>query len=405
VCAAEKQAVNAKLAIISSHVIQYLAPVYRAITHLGQVDLRVLYLCDAGATPFKDSGFGREVQWDIDLLSGYDSVILEPGKFMGDKSFWQIDSPHCNYELGSFDPDVILICGYASRLQWRAWNWGRRRGKPILYFSDSNIVDTPAWWKRLPKQLILRGYFHEISRFLSVGERNAEYLRYYGVPPERILRCPYGLDVSLFDAALESAGPCSRDSVRCRYGIPGDGFLLVYSGKMIGRKRPVDVVDAIADLSQNGVVAHALMLGVGELLDAAKRRAVEKGVDEQVHWAGFVNQSQIPACYAAADALVMTSEREAFGQVVPEAAVCRLPIIISDRVGCVGRTDAARAGENAIVYSCGDVKALTAAIRYLIEHPEERQRMGQRSREIAEAQDVKVAAQAIVDATSRVVAD
>jgi glycosyltransferase involved in cell wall biosynthesis len=65
--------------------------------------------------------------------------------------------------------------------------------------------------------------------------------------------------------------------------------------------------------------------------------------------------------------------------VVLEAAVLGLPLILSDRVGAIGATSIARPGENALVYGCGDGRALASAIRRLIEQPETRRRMAEAS--------------------------
>ena len=58
-----------KLAIVSTHPIQYYAPVFRALTLLGDIDLRVFYTWSQSATnAIFDPGFGTEVNWDIPLL-------------------------------------------------------------------------------------------------------------------------------------------------------------------------------------------------------------------------------------------------------------------------------------------------------------------------------------------------
>ena len=62
-----------------------------------------------------------------------------------------------------------------------------------------------------------------------------------------------------------------------------------------------------------------------------------------------------------------------------EAACVGLPLLISDRVGAAGPTDIAREGENAVVYPCGDVRALAAALLRLGREPETVERMSKAS--------------------------
>lgn len=387
-----------RLAIVATHVIQYFSPVYREIARLGEVDLRVIYYSDAGTKPMRDPGFGQEVQWDVDLIAGFDSVVLHPDAPLTGLGWRGVDSPRLEAALDDFGPDAVLVYGYGNGLAWRARRWAVRNRKKILYFSDSNQELPRPLWKRVLKRWVVRRFFRSVSVFLAVGERNDDYIREYGATPERIVRCPFAIDVSMFDRVLYGNAKQARGALREKLGIPSSAFVVVFAAKFIALKRPQDVVDAIGCLRRHSVGVHALMVGSGPLLEAMRDRAEKSGVADLMHWPGFVNQAEIPIYYATGDALVMPSERDAYGLVVPEAAACGLPVIVSHNLGCVGPTAAARDGENAIVYPCGDVEALAAAIRRLAENPEERERMGRRSREIAETQDVKVAARVIAQA-------
>ena len=65
---------------------------------------------------------------------------------------------------------------------------------------------------------------------------------------------------------------------------------------------------------------------------------------KHVHFLGFRNQTQLPACYALADVFVLPSRYEAWGLVVNEAMCSGLPIIASDKVGAA--RDLVREGVN-----------------------------------------------------------
>ena len=111
---------------------------------------------------------------------------------------------------------------------------------------------------------------------------------------------------------------------------------------------------------------------------------------------GFVNQLRIPEYYAAGDLLVMPSEYESYGVVVLEGAVFGHPVVISDVVGCVGPSDAAQHGVNAIVYPSGDRKRFFEAIEAIRGDPELYARMSNASLEIAKDRDLGQAGKAIV---------
>ena len=60
-----------RIAVLNSHPIQYFAPLYAYLNAAPDLDVTVLYLSDVSIRGAKDSGFGREVKWDLDLLAGY----------------------------------------------------------------------------------------------------------------------------------------------------------------------------------------------------------------------------------------------------------------------------------------------------------------------------------------------
>ena len=66
-----------KLAVITSHPIQYHAPWFRHLARERQIDLKVFYLWDFGVTERIDDGFKQAVRWDVPLLTGYQHEFVE----------------------------------------------------------------------------------------------------------------------------------------------------------------------------------------------------------------------------------------------------------------------------------------------------------------------------------------
>ena len=87
---------------------------------------------------------------------------------------------------------------------------------------------------------------------------------------------------------------------------------------------------------------------------------------------GFMNQTELPAVYRAADVLVLPSAFEPFGLVVNEAFACGTPAIASDACGCV--EDLIVEGETGFSFPSGDVAALADRLRW-IQDPGARERM------------------------------
>jgi glycosyltransferase involved in cell wall biosynthesis len=125
--------------------------------------------------------------------------------------------------------------------------------------------------------------------------------------------------------------------------------------------------------------AALVFMGDGVLRAELEAYVHDAGLRD-VHFLGFVNQSEIPRLYAMCDALVLPSHFDPRATVVNEAMACGLPVVITDR--CGPYADIARHGDNAFVFRPEDVDALRDALDALASDDALRLRMGQRSREI-----------------------
>ena len=94
-----------------------------------------------------------------------------------------------------------------------------------------------------------------------------------------------------------------------------------------------------------------------------------------VTFAGFLNQSEIPKAYVAADCLVLPSDSgETWGLVVNEAMACGIPAIVSDHVGC--GPDLVIEGETGGVFPLGDIDALAHKIAHFASDADRLKAMG-----------------------------
>jgi glycosyltransferase involved in cell wall biosynthesis len=389
---------RSKLAIVVSHPIQHFSPVYQLLGNSHNIDLNVIYYSDAGARESYNSEFGLKYKWDVDLMTGYDSTILEPGESVDSKGFWKIASKHLESVLDQIQPDHVLIYGYAHRLEWQSLHWVKRNNKKLLYFSDSSLSSLRNMWKRMLKAIPVRYFLKHIDVGLAVGDQNVQYLKHYGVTGNRVKACPLSVDLRRFQIIERGKILAFRKEVRQQYAIEEDAFIVLFSGKLIARKCPMDLLKAVLALHRSGRKVVALFLGSGELLESLQSELDNSTSPEAVRFAGFINQKEIVRFQYAADALAITSQRDAHPLVVTEAAACGLPIIASDHVGCIGATDTIQEGVNALVYPLGDIEALKNCIKRLIDEPGELEKLGKASLEIAKTQDISVAAAAIEDA-------
>ena len=66
-----------KLAILTSHPIQYQAPLFRELAKNPEINSTVLFCSKQGISKKKDPGFGIDFKWDIPLLDGYNYKFLK----------------------------------------------------------------------------------------------------------------------------------------------------------------------------------------------------------------------------------------------------------------------------------------------------------------------------------------
>lgn len=385
-----------RLAIVVSHPIQHFAPWHREVAKIKDLELLVFFCCDWGSETYFDPEFGSEVRWDVPLLEGYGYEFLHLPERPNRLNYWQVDNPGIGKSLDRFNPDVVKVFGYTYKTNWRTARWARQMGKPLLLYSDSNVRAETSFWKRIAKETIVSRFYSKVDGALFVGDNNFEYHRRYGIPQERLFRGSLPIDQSQLLSAVPDRA-FARNEIRTNHGIPHEAFVVMFCGKYAARKRPLDVIAAAHLAAGKGIPVWALMVGEGPERTKLEAHCRDHGVTNVV-LTGLVNQSQVPKYYAASDAIVVSSEQDPHPLVITEAATFGLPAIVSDKVGCIGPSDTARPEVTALVYPCGDYRALAKRIECLYHEPVRYAQLSSSAVEIAKTQDVKAAARDLVAA-------
>jgi glycosyltransferase involved in cell wall biosynthesis len=364
-----------RVALVESHVIQYHDPFFRLLAAAPDVDLTVLFCSRDGAEMYHDTDMQTTLRWDLDLLQGYRHRFLR--NFGSGEGALRLINPGIVPELlfGRYDA-AILFLGWGTITSLLAVAACRASGTPLMLFGDSAHPPPEDTTLRQIRAGAMRALIGMSDAILPCGNLNAEYYKHYGADPSRFFLVPWAIDNARFSAASRFE-PGERDALRARMGIRPDQTAFVFSAKFIERKQPMILLRAL-DAMRNRDRAAAIFLGHGKLREEMERFVREHGLN--VHFAGFVNQSQMPQLYAAGDAFVLASTFEPRGTVVNEAMASGLPLIVTDVFGAIG--DIVREGENALVFRPGDVGALAAHLDRLIDEPALRARMAARSREL-----------------------
>lgn len=321
-------------------------------------------------------GFGVAFQWDVDLTAGYRGVFLRNIAAGPNRDrFKDYDTPEIASRIAARECDAMLVLGWRAKTYWQAMRACWRAGIPVYVRGDSQLEDDRGL-KRLIKRLSYPRFVGRFAACLAVGTRSEAYFRYYGA--RRVVRSPHFVDNAVFEAGAARARP-GRNVMRAEWGIDDKTLAVLFVGKLIDKKRPGDVVEACSRIAGT----RAIIVGDGPL---------KRTMSADATFLGFRNQSQLPAIYAAADVLVLPSDRqETWGLVVNEAMAAGLPVVVSDAVGCM--PDLITPGVTGDRFPAGDVGALAEALRALIQDPARGPRMAAAaSRRVAEYSAERAAA-------------
>lgn len=365
---------------------------------LAGIELTVFFGSRHGVQPSFDAGFGREVQFDVPLLEGYRSDFL-PNRGSGIPSgqFLNFDCLDLGRRLAEGRFDVVWIHGWGYKAQWQALRAARKLGTPYLMRGETNVwTRSSSALRSIARRLVVGRMLRGAAACLYVGQSNRDFLRKMGVAEARLRPAHYAVDARGFRRAVGAPG--ETDDIRRRHLAGPDTFVVVTTAKAIPRKRIQDVIRAVGQL---GPGACLWVLG-----DGPERPGLELLAGEvapgRVTWHGFVNQSQMPALLAAADAFVLSSEDEPWGLAVNEAMACGLPAVCSDRVGCA--LDLVREGVTGYCFPVGDVRALADRLLALRADRAACRRMGRAAQELVLREyDVRATAAQIAAAVRAVV--
>jgi glycosyltransferase involved in cell wall biosynthesis len=346
------------LAILTTHPVQYQVPIWQALAKDGRVPFEVWYLTDFGTRPSLDREFAKTFSWDIDTLSGYPHRFVRTSEGASPVTVWKCRlRERLRDRLRRSGAKVLWIQGWQVVAYWQAAREARAAGVELWLRAESNDLAPPApSWKRQMKQLALGRLLSRVDRFLCIGVANKRLYRRYGVPESRFYLAPYAVDNERFARQALALRP-QKMELRRQWRIGDDAFCVLFCGKFIKKKRPLDLVEAARSLISDRRLRniHLLFVGSGELegelkqachvaydaeataaqVSAVPISAASWAARPPASFAGFLNQTEISRAYVAADCLVLPSDhRETWGLVVNEALASDLPCLVSDACGC-----------------------------------------------------------------------
>jgi starch synthase len=231
------------------------------------------------------------------------------------------------------------------------------RGSSHIRFQNDILIDEGSRWgvpfERTSQWMIEREEAeYDLCDRITVQSTFAErtFLE-RGVPPEKILKLPLGVDVRMFRPAAK------QDSV----------FRVLYAGHCSLRKGIPYLLEAISNIRLpnfefvvNGSVAP-------DVLDIMNRHA------NDYRFLGFQPRERLHEVYSQASVLVLPTIEDGFAKVVSEAMACGVPVIATANCGA---PDVLEDGVEGFIVPIRDPAAIREKIHYLYENPEIREAMG-----------------------------
>ncbi|MEO7767803.1 MAG: glycosyltransferase family 4 protein [Ferruginibacter sp.] len=370
-----------KLAIITTHPIQYNAPFFRMLAERKLVRVKVFYTWGESVLNNKyDPGFGKVVAWDIPLLNGYDHCFVKNiAPDPGSHHFNGIDNPTLKKDIEQWGATALLVFGWKFKSHLNLLRHFKGK-KTILFRGDSTLLDEIGGLslKKILRQVFLKWIYRHVDKALYVGAANKEYYLKYGLKNAQLVFAPHAVDNGRF---------MKNDQfiTRAEMGIPPRAIVFTFTGKFEIKKNPQLLLEVFRRLDDPD--AHLLFVGSGKLEQTLKSTVEQLPVvlQSRIHFLPFQNQVKMPEIYRLGDVLVLPSRGpgETWGLAVNEAMACSRAVLVSDKCGCA--INLVVQGKNGYIFKSGDGDDLLEKMKMLLKDASRLPSMGQRSAKIIQS--------------------
>ncbi|HJO25528.1 MAG: hypothetical protein CL938_02625 [Deltaproteobacteria bacterium] len=183
----------------------------------------------------------------------------------------------------------------------------------------------------------------------------------------------------------------SNEEFRRRHGLSQTARIVLSVVRFSEDKCVEDLIASFAEPVLRGRRdLHLALVGDGPLRAELEQQVRDLGLEKRVSFLGFLNQSAVVEAMLAADVFSLASNRDPSPKALSEALFLGMPVVCSDGIGTI--EGLVEEGGNGEVFPCRDVPALAASLARVLEDDG---RMGERSHQIALANDFRVGLDAL----------
>lgn len=321
-----------KLAIITSHPIQYNAPLFELLATEAEIDLMVFYTWGEESFGQKyDPDFQREISWDIPLLDGYNYTFCENvSKRPGSNHFFGIVTPNLTKQVAQWGAEIVWVWGWSFQSHLQVMR--HFKGKiPVWFRGDSTLLDeTPGFSiKKCVRRLVLRLIFSHVDKVFYVGSHNKNYYLKCGVRSNQLIYAPHAVDNDRF--ALDGIDNLSMiKELKELLKIKEGDVVFLFAGKFEQKKNPFFLVKMAKYF--NADFYKFILVGNGILEKQLRNECCR---DSRIKFLDFQNQTIMPSLYRIANFFILPSigPGETWGLALNESLASGTPVIASNRCG------------------------------------------------------------------------
>jgi 1,2-diacylglycerol 3-alpha-glucosyltransferase len=278
-------------------------------------------------------------------------------------------------KLAELKPAAVLVPGWYTAPALASALWAKLHRKRSILMSETTEGDYKrVWWKESLKSLLVTQLF---DFGIAGGLPHMRYLKRLGFSPDRIGRFYDVVDNRFYQERADAARQSPQ--LRSAQSLPDQYFL--YVGRLAPEKNLTACLKAFAAYRRSEGTWDLVLVGDGPEREDLKERCLELDISEHVIFAGLKTAPETTLYYAFAKCFLLPSTREPWGLVVNEAMASGLPVLVSNRCGCV--EDLVEEGGNGFLFDPTDDSQLTHEMLKIGESSQLTiDAMGHRSRDI-----------------------
>jgi glycosyltransferase involved in cell wall biosynthesis len=365
-----------RLAIISTHPIQYNAPLFTLLAKRGNALIKVFYTWGEEVLQKKyDPSFGKNIEWDIPLLEGYDYLFIKNVAVdKGSHHFKGIDNPGLIRAVKDWQADAVLVYGWSFKSHLKSMRYFH--GKiPVFFRGDSTFIGKRNGLKSFLRLVFLKWVYRHVDKALFVGTNNKEYYVKAGMKTNQLVFCPHSVDNCRFmQGKIDYKTMAVKWKKELNVGLLSTVFL--YAGKIDDNKNVRLLIETFIKVPGNN---YLIIAGNGILENELKNSFSDY---KNIYFLPFQNQQTMPVLYRMADVFVLPSKSETWGVSINEAMACGKALLVSD--SCGAAKDLVIEGVNGYTFRSENAEDMKGKMLDLIREKNDLVKMGKASLEIVQ---------------------